>query len=313
MGLPSKVNITEVCPRDGFQSLPEYISSNKKVDIINKIMECNFSQIEVTSFVHPNAVPQMKDADTVLKDIKREKNVSLRALIPNLRGLERALEAKVDKVKLMLSATDSHSLHNANSTTMEAMDNFIPLLDRAKYMDIKIAGSISVAFGCPYEGVVPVERLINICQRYEEIGVTEISLADTTGMANPVLVKEVVSKLYEMKPNFHFSLHLHNTRGMAFANAIAGLEEGITDFDSSVGGLGGCPYAPNASGNIATEDLVHGFEEMGISTGIDLDAVIEVSRLLSREFPEQSDSFILKAGKSKDLVQAPGKQVKMGD
>jgi len=215
MGLPSKVNITEVCPRDGFQSLPEYISSNKKVDIINKIMECNFSQIEVTSFVHPNAVPQMKDADTVLKDIKREKNVSLRALIPNLRGLERALEAKVDKVKLMLSATDSHSLHNANSTTMEAMDNFIPLLDRAKYMDIKIAGSISVAFGCPYEGVVPVERLINICQRYEEIGVTEISLADTTGMANPVLVKEVVSKLYEMKPNFHFSLHLHNTRGMA--------------------------------------------------------------------------------------------------
>ncbi|SFE54555.1 hydroxymethylglutaryl-CoA lyase [Alteribacillus iranensis] len=313
MGLPKEVNITEVCPRDGFQSLPDHVPTETKIDIINRLIDCGFSQMEVTSFVHPKAVPQMKDADEVLKGVKKSNNVLFRALVPNLRGLERAIAADVEKVKLMLSATDSHSLHNANAATMEAMDKFIPLVERAKESNTKVAGSIAVAFGCPYEGEVPTDRLLEICQRYEDMGITDISLADTTGMAHPVLVKRVISTLREEKPHFHFSLHLHNTRGMAFANAIAGLEEGITDFDSSAGGIGGCPYAPNASGNIATEDIVHGFEEMGIKTNIDLDAVIEVGRILAEQFPAQSDSFILKAGKSKDLVTAPGKQVKIGE
>jgi hydroxymethylglutaryl-CoA lyase len=313
MVLPSRVRITEVCPRDGFQSLSKEISTKTKIDIINRLNKCGFPQIEVVSLVHPKAVPQMKDADKVLKEINRDSTVEYRALIPNLRGLERAIKGKVDKAKLMLSATDSHSLHNANMTTLESMEQFTTIAKYADNKEIKLSGSISVAFGCPYEGDVPIKRLIAICKKYEEIGIREISLADTTGMANPLLIRKVISSLRERAPETHFSLHLHNTRGLAFANAVAGLEEGITDFDSSTSGLGGCPYAPNASGNIATEDLVHGFEEMGVSTGVDLDSVIEVSRILANEFPEESDSFILKAGKSKDLYNAPGKQVKLGD
>lgn len=313
MKLPSEVIISEVCPRDGFQTLPGQVPTDVKVDIINRIFACGFKQVEVTSFVHPKAVPQMSDADEVLKRINRPEGVILRALVPNLRGLERAIEAKVDKVKLMLSATDSHSLHNANAKTFDAMKDFADIVKRAETTDVKVGASISVAFGCPYEGEVPIERHIEICKRYEQLGINEISLADTTGMATPVSIKRVVRTLKEQFPSFHFSLHLHNTRGMAFANAVAGLEEGIVDFDSSVGGLGGCPYAPNASGNIASEDIIHGFEEMGINTNVDIDKVIEVGNYLRELFPESIDSFILKAGKSSDLHIAPGKQKKLGE
>lgn len=313
MNFPKEVTITEVCPRDGFQSMSENVSIDEKVDIINRIFKGGFTQIEVASFVHPKAVPQMKDADEVLRRINRPKGVKLRALVPNLRGLERAIEADIDKVKLMLSATDSHSLNNANAKTFDAMKDFAEIVKRAEGTNVKVAASISVAFGCPYEGKVPIERHIEICKRYEELGITEISLADTTGMANPTSIKDIVSQLKGKFPLFDFSLHLHNTRGMAFANAVAGLEVGITDFDSSVGGIGGCPYAPNASGNIATEDLVHGFEEMGINTGVNLDEIISVAKHIEKLYPMYTDSFLLKAGKSSDLHIAPGSQKKISD
>lgn len=313
MSYPKQINITEVCPRDGFQVLPVSIPTEEKVAYINQMLECGFKQIEVTSFVHPKAVPQLKDAGEVLQKINRKEGVKLRALIPNLKGLERAIDAGVDKVKLMLSATDSHSRNNANSNTFDAMKGFEPLVQRAENSPVVVSGSISVAFGCPYEGDVPIERHIEIAKRYEQMGITDISLADTTGMANPVKVKRIIAALRNEFPTFNFSLHLHNTRGMAFANAVAGLEEGIIDFDSSAAGLGGCPYAPNASGNIATEDIVHGFEEMGIKTGIDLDRVITIARSLQEKFPVQSDSFILKAGKCSDLHIAPKEQVKIGN
>lgn len=313
MSFPKEVTITEVCPRDGFQTMPENVSTDEKVDIINRIFKGGFKQIEVTSFVHPKAVPQMKDADEVLRRINRPEGVKLRALVPNLKGLERAIEADIDKIKLMLSATDSHSLNNANAKTFDAMKGFAEIVKRAEGTKVKVAASISVAFGCPYEGKVPIERHIEICKRYEQLGITEISLADTTGMANPASIKEVVSQLKDKFPLFDFSLHLHNTRGMAFANAVAGLEAGITDFDSSVGGVGGCPYAPNASGNIATEDLVHGFEEMGINTGVNLDEIISVAKHIEKKYPLYTDSFLLKAGKSSDLHIAPGAQQKIND
>lgn len=312
MKLPKEATISEVCPRDGFQALPNNVPTEVKVDIINDILTCGFKQLEVTSFVHPKAVPQMKDADEVLQKINRIDDVTLRALVPNLRGLERAIEANVDKVKLMLSATDSHSLHNANAKTYDAMKDFDAIVKRGNETGIIVAASISVAFGCPYEGEVPIERHLEITKRYEQLGITEVSLADTTGMATPVSIRRVVSKLREKFPHFDFSLHLHNTRGMAFANAVAGLQEGIVDFDSSVGGLGGCPYAPNASGNIATEDIVHGFEEMGIETGINLDRVLSVAKALDKRYPSQIDSFVLKAGKNSDLHIAPGGQKKIG-
>ncbi|HZG71883.1 MAG TPA: hydroxymethylglutaryl-CoA lyase [Chondromyces sp.] len=310
--LPSEVTITEVCPRDGFQSLAGNIPTEEKIEIINELIDCGFKQIEVTSFVHPKAIPQLKDAGEVLQRIKRKEGVKFRALVPNLKGLERALEVGVDKAKLMLSATDSHSLSNANRKTFDAMKEFEPLVERAREEKIIISGSISVIFGCPYEGEVKQERIREICKRYEAMGITDISLADTTGMGNPVSMRKIIRMLKNEFSHFNFSMHLHNTRGMAFANAIVGLEEGITDFDSSVAGLGGCPYAPNASGNIATEDIVHGFEEMGIKTGVDLDKLIKIGQKLSDKFPENSNSFILKAGKCSDLHLAPKEQMKLG-
>lgn len=312
MSYPQEVVITEVCPRDGFQSLSENIPTEEKIDIINDLLDCGYKQIEVTSFVHPKAIPQLKDAAEVLQGIKKNENVKLRALVPNLRGLERAIEANVDKAKLMLSATDSHSINNANSKTFDAMDKFIPLIERAENSPIVISGSISVVFGCPYEGDIPLSRILEICERYVALGINDLSLADTTGMANPVQVKKVIGVIRDKYPDMKLSLHLHNTRGMAFANAIAGLEMGIKDFDSSVAGLGGCPYAPNASGNISSEDLIHGFEEMGIHTGIDLDKVITIGKKLQGQFPSNADSFILKAGKRSDLHLAPKEQSKLG-
>lgn len=313
MSETKRVAIAEVCPRDGFQSIDKIISTDEKVNIINQLMDCGYQQIEVTSFVHPKAIPQLSDADEVLKKIKRPEGVKLRALIPNLRGLERAVAAGVDKVKLMLSATDSHSLSNANCMTEEALRKFEPLVEEAEKQAMYISGSISVAFGCPFEGHVPLERLEMICQKYAELGINEVSLADTTGMANPVKIKTVVRHLKERFPQFSFSLHLHNTRGMAFANAVAGFEEGVVDFDSSAAGLGGCPYAPGASGNIASEDLIHGFEEMGIETGVSVDKVLEVARYLEELLPQHADSFLLKAGKCSDLHTAPTKQEKVSD
>lgn len=308
---PKAVIITEVCPRDGFQSISESVPTEEKIAIINELIECGFPQLEVTSFVHPKAIPQLKDADEVLQKITRVKDVKLRALVPNVRGLERAITAKVDKVKLMLSASDSHSLSNANCTTSEALEKYEPLITRAQEAGIEVSGSISVAFGCPYEGDIPIERLAMISERYETYGVKQISLADTTGMANPLKIKKTVRVLQEKFPEIVFSLHLHNTRGMAFANAVAGWEEGIIHFDSSTGGLGGCPYAPGASGNIATEDLIHGFEEMGVQTNISLDQVLKVAKSIQQKLPKHVDSFLLKAGKSSDLTASPKGQVKV--
>lgn len=305
------VHLTEVCPRDGFQSIREWIPTDVKVKIINTLIDCGYKQIEVTSFVHPKAIPQLKDADEVLAQIKRPPGVTFRALVPNVRGLERAIHAGVHKAKLMLSASDSHSISNANCTTEQALAQFEPLIERAKDSDIEIAGSISVAFGCPYEGEVPLARLVMICERYAAFGIEEVSLADTTGMANPTQIKETVRVLKARFPQLIFTLHLHNTRGMAFANAVAGYEEGIRHFDSSTGGLGGCPYAPGASGNIASEDLIHGFEAMGIPTNISLDAVIHAGAVIQEQLPAYIDSFILKAGKSSDLSATPTAQVKV--
>lgn len=308
---PESVNITEVCPRDGFQSLSEFIPTEEKIKIVNDLILCGFKQIEISSFVHPKAIPQLKDATELLEGVNRVPDVKFRALVPNMKGMERAIEAKVDKVKLMLSATDSHSISNANCLTSEALEGFNPLLEQAANYDISVSGSISVAFGCPYEGEVPLERLNYIVREYSNQGICDISLADTTGMANPVKIKRVLQALNKEFPHMNFSLHLHNTRGMAFANVVAGIEEGVNEFDSSIAGLGGCPYAPNASGNIATEDVVHGLEEMGIRTNLNLDKIIDVAKKISQKFPRQTDSFILKAGKCSDLSIAPKKQEKM--
>jgi len=313
--LPENVTVWEVAPRDGFQAEKNWITTENKIAIVRKLAETGIRFIEITSFVHPKAIPQLKDAEEVVKtciDLV-DKGIQFRALVPNLRGAERAIAAGIKKLKLMLSATDSHSLSNANCTTKEAMDGFAPIIDLAEKYNVKVGGSISVAFGCPFEYKVPVTRLKEIVRRYVEYGIHEISLADSAGMGDPVNVYRTIGELRETFPDVIFTLHLHNTRDMAMANAFAGLMQGITAFDTSIAALGGCPYIPNATGNMATEDFVHALHEAGIHTGIDLEKLIQTAKEVRDIIGHDGGSYMLKAGPNYQLYKKPKGQVKIAE
>ncbi|PWI56704.1 hydroxymethylglutaryl-CoA lyase [Sulfoacidibacillus thermotolerans] len=313
MNLPHQVTICEVAPRDGFQAEPKWIPTEDKVEMIRALAMTGVSQIEVTSFVHPKAIPQLRDAFEVATQVQDLPGITLRALVPNVVGAKRAIDAGIHKLKLMLSATDSHSLANANCKVEEALEKLDPVFDLAAQNNITVSGSISVAFGCPYEGVVPIDQLIRIITRYQERGVNEISLADTTGMANPKQIYEDLEIFNQEFPHLRFSLHLHNTRGLALANAFAALQQGVTHFDASVAGLGGCPYAPGATGNVATEDLVYAFEEMGIHTGIHIESLLSIARRVQKQFLQNGESFLLRAGTCSQLHSKPDHQEKLID
>jgi hydroxymethylglutaryl-CoA lyase len=310
--LPSKVIVCEVAPRDGFQAEKEWIPTENKIAIIKKLATTGIQSMEITSFVHPKAIPQLKDAEEVVRHSQELTGIKFRALVPNVRGAERAIESGIKKLKLMLSASDSHSLSNANCLTKEALDGFAPIIELASKHDVKVGGSISVAFGCPFEGKVPIDRLDTIIERYIGYGIEEISLADSTGMANPRQVYNTVGHLRNKFPDITFTMHLHNTRGMAIANAVAAMQQGIINFDSSITGLGGCPYAPGATGNVATEDLVHTLSEMGIETGINLEALINVAKEVKHIIGHDGGSYMLQAGPCSQLHAAPKSQLKLG-
>ena len=310
--LPEKTTIWEVCPRDGFQMEGKWIPTEVKVRLIHRFVDTGIKHIEVTSFVHPKAIPQLKDAEEVVKSVQELTDVKFRALIPNVKGAERAIGVGVKKLKLLLSATDSHSLSNSNATVKDAQANLLPIVDMANKSNVEVSGSISVAFGCPFEGKVPVERLLSILEDYRKMGITEISLADTSGTGNPKQIYDVLGIMKQEFPEFIFSMHLHNTRGMAFSNAVAALQQGVKIFDSSTAGLGGCPYAPNATGNIASEDIVHAFHEMGIETGIDLDKLLEAANEVKKAIGHDGGSFLLKAGPNSQLHCKPERQEKLG-
>ncbi|MGF6949905.1 hydroxymethylglutaryl-CoA lyase [Neobacillus sp. B4I6] len=310
--LPSKVIVCEVAPRDGFQAEKEWIQTENKIAIIKKLATTGIQSMEITSFVHPKAIPQLKDAEEVVRHSQELTGIKFRALVPNVRGAERAIESGIKKLKLMLSASDSHSLSNANCLTKEALDGFAPIIELASKHDVKVGGSISVAFGCPFEGKVPIDRLDTIIERYIGYGIEEISLADSTGMANPRQVYNTVGHLRNKFPDITFTMHLHNTRGMAIANAVAAMQQGIINFDSSITGLGGCPYAPGATGNVATEDLVHTLSEMGIETGINLEALINVAKEVKHIIGHDGGSYMLQAGPCSQLYAAPKSQLKLG-
>ncbi len=310
--LPEKVTIWEVCPRDGFQMERNWIPTEDKIRIIRLLVGTGIKHVEATSFVHPRAIPQLKDAEEVVKGIQDLTDVKIRALIPNFKGAERAVAVGVKKLKLLLSATDSHSLSNANATVKEAQERLLPIVEFAGKSNVEVSGSIAVAFGCPFEGNVPIENLLSILQGYRKMGINEVSLADTSGTGNPKLISDVLRAMKKEFPEFTFSMHLHNTRGMAFANAVAALQQGVTAFDSSIAGLGGCPYSPEATGNIASEDIVHAFQEMGINTGIDLDNLLNVAQEVKRSIGHDGGSFLLKAGPNSKLHCKPTAQIKMG-
>lgn len=290
------VLVTEVGTRDGFQVEPDFIPTASKAEVLNALIDAGVRSFEATSFVSPRAIPQLADASQLMDLLTRRPGVRLSALVPNARGAERAAAAKVDMMICFISASESHCQANLNKPIERALADFEEFSPIAAQYGIPVRGAIAVAFGCPFEGDVPVDSLLRIAGAYHERGVRHITLGDTTGMATPPVVERAVEALRSRFPDLQIALHFHNTRGVGLANVVVGLQLGIREFESSIAGLGGCPFAPGASGNICTEDLVYLLHESGYQTGIDLDKLCEVARgvetLLGRKLPGQ----VMKSG-----------------
>ena len=304
MKLPSSITLCEVGLRDGLQNETYILNTEQKLEMLRGLIDAKFPVIEVGSFMHPRAVPQMANTDDVFKAIGDVPGVELRALIPNLRGIQRAIDCGCKKVKLNVSASRQHNLKNLNMTPEESVAGFASCVDAAVENGIAISGSISMPFASPWEGLITEEDVDAIIEAYLKVGITEISLSDTSGMAVPNQVYNLCCHIKEKYPQATWWLHFHNTRGLAMANIMAAMEAGMDRFDSSFGGLGGCPFVPGAAGNISTEDVLHLCEESGIATGIDITKVIELSRKLKELLNHDMDSYILRAGRSCDLIQS---------
>ncbi|HEX6326418.1 MAG TPA: hydroxymethylglutaryl-CoA lyase, partial [Jiangellaceae bacterium] len=270
--LPSRVSLREVGPRDGLQN-EDPVPTDGKVALIDALSTTGLRRIEAVSFVHPKAIPQMGDADEVWARITRNPEVAYSALVPNVRGMQRALAAGFTDIEVVISASDTHNRRNINRSTDESLADVPELASMAHGAGGTLQVIVSTAWGCPYEGDVPVERVLHVVRKAVAAGADSIAYGDTTGMATPTRVVELVGETRSAHPDVPLGLHFHNTRGTGLANVYAALQLGVDDFDASVGGLGGCPYAPGASGNIATEELVHMLEDMGVETGVDLDAL----------------------------------------
>src|SRR3954468_6036286 len=294
-----RVNIREVGPRDGFQNEPEVVSTDEKVRLIELLAASGLKRLEVTSFVRADVIPQLADGDEVLRRIAVPDDVSLSVLIPNERGLDNALalRERFHEVNLFLSATESHNRANVNRSVEEALTGVERGLGRARAEGLRCEGVISVAFSCPYEGHVPAERVFAIARRLIDAGAQEIGFGDTTGMANPAQVREFFpAARAALGDAVELTAHFHNTRGQGLANVLAALDAGVRSFESSFGELGGCPVPKGATGNIATEDLVSMLHEMGVETGIDLDALLEAARDAQRVLGRPLGSHTLVAG-----------------
>jgi hydroxymethylglutaryl-CoA lyase len=278
--MPSSVRIREVGPRDGFQNEPEIIATADKIRLVEMLAATGVRRLEVTSFVRADVIPQLADAGEVLERAVIPEEVSVSVLIPNMRGLEAALEhrEKIDEVNVFLSASESHNQHNVNRSVAESLAGAEAVLARAGAEGLRCEGVISTSFGCPYEGDVDPAWVFEIAGRLAEAGAVEVGFGDTTGMANPAQVRNFFERATEGLPGIELTAHFHNTRGQGLANVLAALDSGCESFESSFGELGGCPVPPGATGNIATEDLVSMLQEMGIETGIDLDALIAAAR-----------------------------------
>lgn len=284
MNLPRQVEITEVGPRDGFQNIKEWIPTEKKLAIIDQLAACGFKRIEVTAFVHPKAVPQMADAREIITKVKaRHKDVAWMALAPNLKGVTNAIEAGADQVGYIISASDRHNFENTRQTIDQSLEGLGEVVKIKGATKIQL--SIPTVFNCPWGGKVPAENVIKIIKYGLSAGVDDIGLADTVGSAHPLQVKELLDILKTEFPDLNLILHLHDTRGMAIAGIFAALQAGVARFETSVGGLGGCPFAPGAAGNVATEDLMNMLHGMGIQTGIDFDGVMKAAYLAQEVLP----------------------------
>jgi hydroxymethylglutaryl-CoA lyase len=295
---PASVRIREVGPRDGFQNEPEVIATRDKVALIDALGRTGLRRLEVTSFVRPDVIAQLADGPEVLEAISVPPDVSLSVLIPNERGLDRALELRerFHEVNCFLSASETHNRKNVNRSIEESLAGLEQVLRRAREAGLRCEGVISVSFGCPYEGHVPPERVFEIARRLVAAGAQEIGFGDTTGMANPRQVREFFAAAFQALPEVELTAHFHNTRGQGLANVLAALEAGVESFESSFGELGGCPVPAGATGNIATEDLVSMLHEMGVQSGISLEALLDAARAAQRVLGRPLGSHVLTAG-----------------
>ena len=279
--IPEKIQIVEVGPRDGLQNEKEWVPTETKISLIEKLAGAGLTKIEATSFVSPKWVPQLKDAHEVFTGIKRITGVSYPVLTPNMKGFKRALEANAKEIAVFSAASEEFTQKNTNCSIEESINRFRPVLEEAQKYNIPVRGYISCVLGCPYQGNVAVENVVNLAAKMTEMGCFQISLGDTIGAGTPVQAKRMVQKVSEKVPVSKLALHFHDTRGQALANIYACLELGVTVIDASVAGLGGCPYAKGATGNVATEDVVFMLHGMDIETGIDLNKLIETGRFIS--------------------------------
>jgi hydroxymethylglutaryl-CoA lyase len=293
--LPCQISLREVGPRDGLQNEAP-VPTSAKVELVDALSRTGVRRIEAVSFVQARAIPQMADADEVWAGMQRAPSITYSALVPNLRGAERALEAGCLDIEIVVSASDTHNRANVNRSTAESLDDIARVIALAHERGAVCHVTVATAWGCPYEGDIAVGRVVDVAKRAVADGADGLSFGDTTGMATPTRVTELVGETRMSLPAVPLNLHFHNTRGTALANVLAALQLGVADFDASVGGLGGCPYAPGASGNLASEELVHMVEDMGVATGVDLEALIDVAamaeRIVGRELPSQ----VLRAG-----------------
>ena len=300
----TRIYFNDVVTRDGFQIEPNFIPTEDKVRLIDAMSQCGFAKIEVTSFTSPKAIPMLRDAEEVMGKINRVPGVEYTVLVPNLRGAERALESRADEFNLVMSTSETHNRANLRMTREKS---FAGLTEVIRYVDGRtpINVSLSTAFGCPMEGEVPQEVVEQFCQRFADLGVRGLTICDTTGMANPAQVTKISESLQRKLPHLQLTMHFHNTRGMGLANVLAAVQSGIVRFDGSLGGLGGCPYAPGASGNISSEDAIHMLDAMGYETGMNIPKLLDLARELPLIVGHSVPGQVAKAGRICDLHPAP--------
>ena len=290
-----RIFFQEVGMRDGLQSANRFVETDKKIRLINCLSDLGLHKIEVTSFVSPKAVPLLADAEIVLGGIRRNPGVRYTALIPNRRGLDRALECNLDEVNVVMSASEAHNISNLRMTCASSLEAITGIVKECGSLSVN--GTIATAFGCPFTGTVAPVDILRLATRFLEVGVDSLTVADTIGTATPSEIRHLCGLLKQEFPEVELTLHLHNTRGLAIANAFAGIEAGIRHFDSSFGGIGGCPYAPGATGNVCTEDLVHAFHFDGYRSGVDLDGLIQATNQLEKILGKELDGLVRKSGK----------------
>ena len=304
MALPPRVTVCEVGLRDGLQNEKGDFTTDDKLELVQALLAAGLTEIELASFVHPRLVPQMADAEAVLGRSPRPAGVRRRVLVPNLRGTERALACDLDELCYSVVTTETYNQKNWGASIAELLEQIRLSVARVRQdpRPLRLMGNIAASFGCPYEGDVPVEQVLRLTRAYVEMGFDGVQIADSTGMANPEQMKRVLTTLRAQFPDLAITLHLHNTRGLGLANAYAALELGFDRFDASIGGLGGCPFAPKATGNICTEDFVHMLHEMEIETGIDLDRLLAAAPVAERIVGHPLPGLVHRAGKRSDIA-----------